>query len=96
MKSILPVVIAAPLLAAACVPDPPAPLVEAPPATTEDSCNSARYQPLVGQTSPTITVGANVPYRIVREGMPMTMEYAASRLTFTVDQRGKLKSVRCG
>ncbi|MDQ7263317.1 I78 family peptidase inhibitor [Paracoccus sp. PS-1] len=85
-------VLAAPLALAACTPEAPPP---EPPLASADPCGAARYSHLIGQTSPTITVPEGQMYRIAREDQPMTMEMIQDRLTFIVDNRGKLLSVSC-
>ncbi|MFC3568997.1 I78 family peptidase inhibitor [Paracoccus sp. TOH] len=96
MKPILPVVMLAPLLAAACVPESTAPEPAAPPAIADDSCGASRYLPLIGQTGPTISVPANTPYRSYKTGDPVTMDYNPARLNFEHDKTGKLVRVSCG
>ncbi|MDS9468284.1 I78 family peptidase inhibitor [Paracoccus sp. MBLB3053] len=92
-----PYVLLLPLLAAACVPDAPDPdPVEPPPRLADDTCGANTYLPLIGQTSPNITVPANTPYRTYRTGDPVTMDYNMKRLNFEHDKSGRLVRVSCG
>lgn len=95
MKPILPVAILAPLLAAACVPEP-APEPETPPVLAEDSCGAGRYLALVGQSGVTISIPADQAYRSYKTGDPVTMDFNPNRLNFEHDKTGKLVRVSCG
>lgn len=92
MKSILPVVIIVPLLAA-CVPEAPPPEAMAP---SDDSCGASRYLALVGQSGATISIPADQAYRSYKTGDPVTMDFNPNRLNFEHDKTGKLVRVSCG
>ncbi|WP_294928289.1 I78 family peptidase inhibitor [uncultured Paracoccus sp.] len=62
---------------------------------TDDPCGAARYTHLVGEQSPTLSIPEGQAHRIHRSGEPMTMEMMQDRLTFEVDNTGKLLSVTC-
>ncbi|HWL56706.1 MAG TPA: I78 family peptidase inhibitor [Paracoccus sp. (in: a-proteobacteria)] len=96
MKFALPVAMLLPLLIA-CVPE--AQEVDIPAPSTplaDDTCGANRFQDLIGQTAPTITVPANAPYRSYRTGDPVTMDFNMKRLNFEHDKSGKLVRVSCG
>lgn len=96
MKSALPVVILIPLLAS-CVPEAPETddRSSAIP-VADDTCGANRYQALIGQTAPTITVPPNTAYRSYRTGDPVTMDFNMKRLNFEHDTSGRLVRVSCG
>ena len=96
MKPILPVVVLAPFLAVACVPEAPEGDATLPPPVADDSCGANRYLPLIGQSGPTISVPADVAWRSYRSGDPLTMDYNPQRLNFEHDKTGKLTRVSCG
>jgi hypothetical protein len=84
---------------------PPAPADEpvAEDAGGEDNgCNAEPVQNLVGQVytpelgeQARVTAGARVE-RALRPGQIVTMEFRADRLSFTVDEKGRISQVNCG
>lgn len=95
MKPVLPAILMAPLLAAACAPAPTTTVV-VPVVTTGDTCGAARYQSLVGQTGPALVLPGDAVYRVYKTGDPITMDMQPARLNFETDARGKLLRVTCG
>ncbi|MFB2593271.1 I78 family peptidase inhibitor [Paracoccus sp. p4-l81] len=61
-----------------------------------DTCNAARYQDLVGQKSPAVSVPAGTEFRHYRTGQATTQDFNGSRVNFEYDRSGKLVSVTCG
>ena len=97
MKPMLSAAIFVPLLAAACVPESPTPdAVAEPPPVANDTCGANGYLPLIGQTTPNISVPANKAYRSYRTGDPVTMDFNPERLNFEHAKTGKLVRVSCG
>lgn len=98
MKKLLPALLLAPLSLAACMPEASEPdtIAVVTPDTSTDTCGSARYQSLIGQAGPVISVPANTPYRSYKTGDPVTMDYNPTRLNFEHDKTGKLVRVSCG
>lgn len=82
----------------ACVataePDPIPALVPMPRETT---CGAAELQDLVGQSAQRLqTMRFGVTTRIIRPGMPVTMDYSPTRLNIRVDESDKIRAVTCG
>jgi hypothetical protein len=76
------------------------PKLATPPAM--EGCDAEDLQKLVGQTFTDTTAdqareasGAAV-VRVVRPGQMVTMDIRGDRLTITLDEAGKIVSVRCG
>ena len=72
------------------------------PSATGDGCNAEPAQRLVGEVySPElgeearVTAGARVE-RALRPGQIVTMEFRADRLSFTLDEKGRISAVSCG
>ena len=102
MKLLLPILLSAPLLLAACTEHRSITLE---PAVTDesqegpssvDTCGATGYANLIGQTNPKITVAEGTPYRSYRKGDPVTSDFALKRLNFEYDAKGKLLAVSCG
>lgn len=98
MRTILPALLLAPLSLAACMPETskPATVVIVTPGAIDDTCGSGRYQSLIGQSGPVISVPAGAAYRSYRTGDPVTMDFNSARLNFEHDKSGKLVRVSCG
>lgn len=95
MKPVLPAMLMAPLLLAACAQ--PTKTVVVPVITTPgDTCGAARYKSLVGQTGPALMLPADAVYRISKPGDMVTADLNPARLNFETDARGKLLRVSCG
>ena len=67
-----------------------------------DGCNAEPVQNLVGQVytpelgeQARVTAGARVE-RALRPGQIVTMEFRADRLSFTLDEKGRISAVNCG
>jgi hypothetical protein len=67
-----------------------------------DGCNAEPVQNLVGQVytpglgeQARVTAGARVA-RALRPGQIVTMEFRADRLSFTLDEKGRISAVNCG
>jgi hypothetical protein len=67
-----------------------------------DDCNADPVQRLVGEVySPElgeearVTTGARIQ-RALRPGQIVTMEFRADRLSFTLDEKGRISAVSCG
>ena len=67
-----------------------------------DACNAEPVQHLVGELytpelgeQARVTSGAGVE-RALRPGQIVTMEFRADRLTFTLDEKGRISRVSCG
>lgn len=83
----------APLALMGCVIDMPGP---SDPDLTE-SCGAAGLQALIGQPESAVTALALPgPVRVIRPGMPVTMDYNPARLNVDVNDRGTIVAVRCG
>jgi len=72
------------------------------PSATGDGCNAETAQRLVGQVytpelgeEARVTAGARVE-RALRPGQIVTMEFRADRLSFTLDEKGRISAVSCG
>jgi hypothetical protein len=72
------------------------------PAAEADACNAERVQNLVGELytpelgeQARVTAGARVE-RALRPGQIVTMEFRADRLSFTLDEKGRISRVGCG
>lgn len=68
----------------------------------DNGCNAEPVQNLVGQVytpelgeQARVTAGARVE-RALRPGQIVTMEFRADRLSFTVDEKGRISQVNCG
>jgi hypothetical protein len=66
------------------------------------ACNAEPVQRLVGEIytpelgeEARVTAGARVA-RALRPGQIVTMEFRADRLSFTLDEKGRISSVTCG
>jgi hypothetical protein len=82
---------------------PPAeqPLAETP-APEDEACNPELAQQFVGQVytpelgeQARLATGARVE-RALRPGQIVTMEFDSDRLSFTLDEKGRIASVTCG
>jgi len=69
---------------------------------TGDGCNAEPAQRLVGEVytpelgeEARVTAGARVE-RALRPGQIVTMEFRADRLSFTLDEKGRISAVSCG
>ena len=78
-----------------------APVAEESPAEA-DACNAEPVQNLVGELytpelgeQARVTAGARVE-RALRPGQIVTMEFRADRLSFTLDEKGRISQVNCG
>jgi hypothetical protein len=78
-----------------------APVAEEAPAEA-DACNAEPVQNLVGELytpelgeQARVTAGAGVE-RALRPGQIVTMEFRADRLSFTLDEKGRISRVSCG
>jgi len=67
-----------------------------------DGCNAEPVQNLVGELytpelgeQARVTAGARVE-RALRPGQIVTMEFRADRLSFTLDEKGRISQVNCG
>ncbi len=61
------------------------------------SCQASTLQWMVGQPESAISgIELTNPIRIVKPGTSVTMDYNASRLTFTLDETGVISTVSCG
>ena len=67
-----------------------------------DGCNAELVQNLVGELytpelgeQARVTAGARVE-RALRPGQIVTMEFRSDRLSFTLDEKGRISSVSCG
>jgi Peptidase inhibitor I78 family len=67
-----------------------------------DGCNAEPVQNLVGQLytpelgeQARVAAGARVE-RALRPGQIVTMEFRADRLSFTLDEKGRISQVNCG
>ena len=67
-----------------------------------DGCNAELVQNLVGELytpelgeQARVTAGARVE-RALRPGQIVTMEFRADRLSFTLDEKGRISQVNCG
>ena len=103
MKPLLPLILAAPLLLAACDSATTArdavlgeEVKNADGTASVDTCGASAYLELVGQKNPAIKVSEGTPYRTYREGDAITEDFALKRLNFVYDKTGKLLSVTCG
>jgi hypothetical protein len=93
-------------------PSEVSPPAAAPATTAEESaaedaagangCNAEPVQNLVGQVytpelgeQARVTAGAHVE-RALRPGQIVTMEFRADRLSFTLDEKGRISQVSCG
>ena len=82
-----------------CVPHAPQP---APPPPTQDSCNAAPAQGLVGrEASPALAAEAQRltgarTWRWLRPGQIVTMEYRADRLNIHLDRQNRVVRITCG
>jgi len=72
------------------------------PAANGDGCNAEAVLRLVGELytpelgeEARVTAGARVE-RALRPGQIVTMEFRADRLTFMVDEKGRISTVSCG
>jgi len=77
-----------------------APVAEA--GVGDDGCNAEPVQNLVGELytpelgeQARLTAGARVE-RALRPGQIVTMEFRADRLSFTLDEKGRISRVSCG
>ena len=71
-------------------------------AAEADGCNAELVQNLVGELytpelgeQARVTAGARVE-RALRPGQIVTMEFRADRLSFTLDEKGRISEVNCG
>lgn len=78
-----------------------APVAEESPAEA-DACNAELVQNLVGELytpelgeQARISAGARVE-RALRPGQIVTMEFRSDRLSFTLDEKGRISQVSCG
>ena len=67
-----------------------------------DGCNAELVQNLVGEVytpelgeQARVTAGARVE-RALRPGQIVTMEFRSDRLSFTLDEKGRISQVNCG
>jgi len=67
-----------------------------------DGCNAELVQKLVGELytpelgeQARVTAGARVE-RALRPGQIVTMEFRSDRLSFTLDEKGRISQVNCG
>jgi len=72
------------------------------PSATGDGCNAEPAQRLVGEVytpelgeEARVAAGARVE-RALRPGQIVTMEFRADRLSFTLDEKGRISAVSCG
>lgn len=95
------VVLAGALLAACTSAPAPAPVPDAPDATTpsaaNDTCGASMYKELIGQR----IAGAGVPgeSRLVRHitpGSQVTADYVAQRMNIEAGKDGKITKITCG
>ena len=88
--------LALPLGLAACMDERPTP------GTGIRECNADRVQPLVGREAKPQVIerakqrsGART-VRVIRPGMPVTMDFRSDRLNLEVDNVNTIKAARCG
>jgi hypothetical protein len=72
------------------------------PSATGEGCNAEPAQRLVGEVytpelgeEARVTAGARVE-RALRPGQIVTMEFRADRLSFTLEEKGRISAVSCG
>lgn len=84
------------LLAAACAP------VESMPAPTRGTCDASGGQRLVGQPfrggigERARRLTGSKMVRVIRPGQAVTMDYRVERVNVSIDDRGRVESIRCG
>lgn len=72
------------------------------PSNSGGTCDAARAQSLIGQPAGSAAAaqarklsGARV-VRFLRPGQVVTMEYLAGRLNLVLDDRNRIRTIRCG
>ena len=92
MKHVLPMVLSAPLLLAACV-EPLPPVVDPGP----DACGASQLQYLVGRPGVVLDgMRFSQDVRVIEFGSAVTMDYNPYRLNFWLDRRDVIERVVCG
>ncbi|MDO5642175.1 MAG: I78 family peptidase inhibitor [Paracoccus sp. (in: a-proteobacteria)] len=87
--------LALPVLLAACAPVPPAPLPDAA-APASDACKASRYQGLVGQDIRVLNISAMPQQvRVIGPDMAVTSDYRPDRLNIEHDARGVITGISC-
>ncbi len=89
MKPRALLILAALPLAACMTEEPPA--AEAP-----DTCGMAAYSSFVGTNVAAVTLPADKPVRVLKQGQPMTLEFLAERLNIETDDDGIILRLFCG
>lgn len=62
---------------------------------TQDTCNAAAYQNLIGQDA-VVDLALPEPKRTYRLGDPVTMDYHPARLNIKLDQTDTIVAIDCG
>lgn len=79
---------------AACAPMAPLP---GPGGGTGDACGASRLGSLLGRPASAVApLGLTTPYRIIRPGDAVTMDFAPARLNFELDAAGRIVRIYCG
>ncbi len=62
-----------------------------------DACGASSLQDLVGQNTAVLqTMKFEGPFRLIRPGEAVTMDYNPERLNFDLDDADVISTVRCG
>ncbi len=62
-----------------------------------DTCGATALQAFVGQPPSALdAVRLTQPFRIIRPGEMVTMDFVAERVNFRVDESGRIAEVTCG
>ncbi len=95
MKYASGLLLAAPLVLAACVEPIPAPMPPADPGP--DACGASELQYLVGEPGVLLDgMRFSQDVRVIQYGMAVTMDYSPYRLNFWLDRRDVIERVVCG
>ncbi|MBL9049441.1 MAG: hypothetical protein JNK19_04950 [Tabrizicola sp.] len=93
MKYASGLLLAVPLLLAACVEPMPMP----PPVDPVDQCGAGELQYLVGKPGVLLDgMRFSQDVRVIQYGMAVTMDYNPYRLNFWLDRRDVIERVTCG
>lgn len=78
-------------------PESPDPLKSARPVPPVESCNASQIQGLIGQPASVLNeMSLAEPFRIIKPGMAVTMDYAPERMNIHLDKNNLIESVTCG
>lgn len=70
---------------------------EEPAPVAEGVCNASELQDLVGRPDTVLdTMRFSGPFRVIRPGTPVTMDYRQDRLNIEIDLEGRIVRVYCG